>query len=192
MTHVRALDHVDDGLGQVLGVVTHPLSAVAALVYVVGSVSLLAFFPRQAAVSPETAAGQVAAAPTEVIAEDQLAEFDKWIEAQPRVQLPVSADGARVVVVKFNDYQCPSCRQTYVEYKAILDKLKTDGMFVRGLAPEPDAEAVVTAIIGLAHALHLGTVEVLLDQAGERGAHHWKAIDQQNLHCAPNPFLGRR
>ena len=122
------LDKVRIAVGRDLkGVVTHPLSAVAALVYVVGSVSLLAFFPRQAAVSPETAAGQVAAAPTEVIAEDQLAEFDKWIEAQPRVQLPVSADGARVVVVKFNDYQCPSCRQTYVEYKGILEKLKADG-----------------------------------------------------------------
>jgi protein-disulfide isomerase len=99
---------------------------VLAIVYVVGSVSLVAFFPRQASQPPDTAAGLVAP-PTEVIAEDQLAEFDKWIEAQPRVQLPVSADGARVVVVKFNDYQCPSCRQTYVEYKAILDKLKTDG-----------------------------------------------------------------
>ena len=34
----------------------------------------------------------------------------------------VPADGAAVVVVKFNDYQCPPCRQTYMEYKPIFAK----------------------------------------------------------------------
>jgi hypothetical protein len=33
------------------------------------------------------------------------------MDAQPRVELPVPANGARVVVAKFNDYQCPACRQ---------------------------------------------------------------------------------
>lgn len=38
-----------------------------------------------------------------------------------------------------------------------MDKLKIDGMFVRHLAQDPDAQAVVTAIIGLAKALRLST-----------------------------------
>ena len=38
-----------------------------------------------------------------------------------------------------------------------LDKLKIDGMFVRSLDSDEDAQAVVTAIISLARALHLDT-----------------------------------
>ena len=37
-------------------------------------------------------------------------------------QLDVPADGAKVVVVKFNDYQCPACRQTYLAYKGLKEK----------------------------------------------------------------------
>ena len=32
------------------------------------------------------------------------------------------AEGAKVLVVKFNDYQCPPCRATYMEYKSIFAK----------------------------------------------------------------------
>jgi protein-disulfide isomerase len=42
--------------------------------------------------------------------------------AQPRTPIDVPADGAKVVVVKFNDYQCPACRQTYIAYKALKEK----------------------------------------------------------------------
>jgi protein-disulfide isomerase len=38
------------------------------------------------------------------------------------MSLNVPADGARVLVVKFNDYQCPACRETYMQYKSILAK----------------------------------------------------------------------
>ena len=41
---------------------------------------------------------------------------------QTRVELDVPADGARVVVVKFNDYQCPACRATYIAYKGLKEK----------------------------------------------------------------------
>jgi protein-disulfide isomerase len=51
-----------------------------------------------------------------------MAEFEKWLAAQPREAVVVPADGAAVVVVKFNDYQCPPCRQTYMEYKPIFAK----------------------------------------------------------------------
>ena len=36
------------------------------------------------------------------------------------MQLPVSADGAAVVIVRFSDYQCPSCAQTYKDYKPMV------------------------------------------------------------------------
>jgi protein-disulfide isomerase len=53
---------------------------------------------------------------------DRRVEFEKWMDSQPRVPLAVPTDGARVIIVKFNDYQCPPCRQTFTEYKPILAK----------------------------------------------------------------------
>jgi hypothetical protein len=44
-----------------------------------------------------------------------------WFQ-QPRVDLGIPADGAKVVVVKFNDFQCPPCGQTYAWYKPVLEK----------------------------------------------------------------------
>jgi protein-disulfide isomerase len=73
------------------------------------------------------AAGATYTAPTETIEPDQLAEFYKWVDAQPRVNLPIQHDGAPVLVVKFNDYECPSCRQTYMEYKGIIAKYTATG-----------------------------------------------------------------
>jgi len=32
------------------------------------------------------------------------------------------SDGAAVVIIKFNDYQCPGCGQTYRDYKPVLAK----------------------------------------------------------------------
>lgn len=48
------------------------------------------------------------------------AEFERWWDAQPRVTLPISADGAKVVIVKFTDLQCPSCGVTYFALKPVL------------------------------------------------------------------------
>ena len=35
---------------------------------------------------------------------------DKWWDLQPKVDLPVPAEGAKVMVVRFSDFQCPHCR----------------------------------------------------------------------------------
>ena len=62
------------------------------------------------------------AASVATISEEERAEFIRWWQAQPRVDLPIDDDGATVVVVKFNDYQCPPCRQTYVSYHGVFAK----------------------------------------------------------------------
>jgi len=99
---------------------TSPLAATLAVAWVVASVSLVAFFPREDA-SADVASAP-AAAPTETLGADEVAQFAAWLDAQPRVELGVPANGARVVVVKFNDYQCPACRQAYLAYKGIQQK----------------------------------------------------------------------
>ena len=40
------------------------------------------------------------------------------------MNLGIPADGAKVIVVKWNDYQCPGCRETHEWYKPILAKFQ--------------------------------------------------------------------
>ena len=99
-----------------------PLALTTVLLFAAGAVSAVALFPR----SPEpgaavTVAGGSGGAAAQGLG-DQQAEFEKWYSSQPRVSVDVPRDGARVVVVKFNDYQCPPCRQTYEAYKPVLAK----------------------------------------------------------------------
>jgi protein-disulfide isomerase len=53
---------------------------------------------------------------------DQQEAFDNWFDSQPRAELAVPSDGAAVVVVKFNDFQCPACAQAYFQHKGVLAK----------------------------------------------------------------------
>ena len=91
-----------------------PVALALVLVFVVGATVAVAFFPRggAAAVPP---AGQAAAA-------DRQSEFVRFWESQVRTQIPVSADGAAVVIVRFSDYQCPACAQSYKDYKPIVER----------------------------------------------------------------------
>jgi protein-disulfide isomerase len=97
------------------------LASTLALVWVGAAVALVAFFPGQEAATAVEASAP-AALPTEELGPDETAQFEEWLAAQPRVPLDVPAAGARVVVVKFNDYQCPACRQAYIAYKGIQQK----------------------------------------------------------------------
>ena len=40
----------------------------------------------------------------------------------PRVPLVVPREGAKVLIVKFNDFQCPACGQTYLQYSRFWRK----------------------------------------------------------------------
>ncbi len=100
-----------------------PAALALAAVWLVASVSVVAFFPREQAAA--TSGGTTAAAPSmpiETLSADEIAQFEQWMSQQPRVELNVPADGAKVVVAKFNDYQCPACRQTYIAYKGLKEK----------------------------------------------------------------------
>ena len=55
-------------------------------------------------------------------AEDAVAKWLADFESKPRVDVGVPADGAKVVIVKWNDFQCPSCREGFVWYKPVLEK----------------------------------------------------------------------
>lgn len=95
--------------------VSNPLTLAIGLLFVAGAATAVAFFPR--AVGP--ARTEVAAAAAD---QDQRSEFERWFTSQPRVPIMVPGEGAQVLIVKFNDYQCPPCRQTYLDYKSIVAK----------------------------------------------------------------------
>jgi protein-disulfide isomerase/uncharacterized membrane protein len=96
-----------------------PIGLLVSAVFVTGVVALVALFPRQ--VDATTAP---AAAPAPLTTEQQ-SEFDKWYESLPRVPIAVPTDGAKVLIVKFNDYQCPPCRMTYEQYKPVIAKYQS-------------------------------------------------------------------
>ena len=98
---------------------TRPLPLTLILLFVVGAATAVAFFPREAA--PATASSDGEATLPAVSAEQQ-SEVERWFDSQPRAIVPVDPAGAAVLIVKFHDYQCPPCRQTYEQYKPILAK----------------------------------------------------------------------
>ena len=99
-----------------------PLAMALGALFVVGTASALAFFPREG--SSLVAASETSSEPGAAPQNDQarLAEFVRFYEAQPRVTLTVPADGAKVLIVKFNDYLCPACGESFRAYKSVLAK----------------------------------------------------------------------
>ena len=100
-----------------------PLAIIVALLFFAGAATTLAWFPREAVATPGDPSGQTAAP---VPTQDQTSEFQRWYVSQPRVPLIVPPDGAKVLVVKFNDFQCPACGQSYLQYKPIFAKFEAE------------------------------------------------------------------
>src|SRR5687768_1525406 len=92
--------------------------------WLLASLALVALFPREPIREPGASAAAAAAVPIETLDQAQLAEWHRWIDAQPRVPEVVAQTppGVKVFVMKFNDYQCPACRMTYFAYKDIFSK----------------------------------------------------------------------
>ena len=118
-------------LGQDVGTVTRDgVGQALAVAFVAASIALVVLFPRDplgaAGAEVAVAGGTGGAAPvlTETLTDAQRDQFHLWIDAQTRadIPVPVEAEGATVVIQKFNDYICPSCRQTYMEYRPLVAK----------------------------------------------------------------------
>jgi uncharacterized membrane protein/protein-disulfide isomerase len=100
--------------------VTNPIALGIMLLLVAGMATAIALFPAESAPPPQQAAYQP-------LTDQQRADLAKWWAVQPKVDLPIPNDGAKVLIVKFSDYMCPACRQTYVGYKPLLDKYLAGG-----------------------------------------------------------------
>ena len=101
-----------------------PAAIAVAVVYLALTVAVVLAFPavRGEAVSR---AGPIAAPdPASRVGAAGL-EFERFWDAQPRVELPVTRDGAQVLVLKFNDYQCPSCAKSHLDYEPIFARYES-------------------------------------------------------------------
>ena len=102
--------------------VSSPVALTLAILFCAGAVTTLAFFPREGSVIAEDGA---AAAPAP-LSQDRRSEFERYFTSQPRLTLMVPNEGAKVLIVKFNDFQCPACGQSYLQYKPILAKFESE------------------------------------------------------------------
>ena len=98
-----------------------PLGLGLALVFLAGSAALIGLFPRQVDAGTGARAA-AAAAPAVAVSTGQQSNFEQWYQTLPRVPIAVPNDGAKVLIVKFNDYQCPPCRMTWEQYKPVIAK----------------------------------------------------------------------
>jgi uncharacterized membrane protein/protein-disulfide isomerase len=101
-------------IGQDLrALVRSPMAVATAVLFVTAAASTLAFFPR------EVASG---AGGTPVPTADQRSELEQFMATATRIPLVIPRDGAKVLIVKFNDFQCPACAGSWEAYKPILAK----------------------------------------------------------------------
>jgi protein-disulfide isomerase len=102
--------------------VTSPLALVILLLLVGAVGTVIGLFPRESVTS---ASAQAPAYPP--LTDQQRADLDKWWAVQPKVDLGIPSEGAKVLIVKFSDYMCPACRNTYEGYKPVLGKYLSGG-----------------------------------------------------------------
>ena len=98
-----------------------PAAVVVAGLYLALTVAVVVAFQAE----PDLRVGSVEASDPATGSADARSEFERFWDAQPRVNLPVPLEGARVLVLKFNDYQCPACAQTYLLYEPIFARYRS-------------------------------------------------------------------
>ena len=101
------------------GLAKSPAALLLTVLLVGGAVVLASTFPDETASSVEAAPAAPQYPP---LTDAQRAEFERWWDVQPKVDVPVDREGAKVLILKFNDFQCPPCRLTYNEYLGVLAK----------------------------------------------------------------------
>jgi uncharacterized membrane protein/protein-disulfide isomerase len=106
----------------------NPIPAALAALWIVVSGGLVFGFPKPPQASQtasSTSSTDAPAVPAETLTAEQRAEWDAWLDAQPRAPEALPTGSTKVLVLKFNDYQCPSCRLAWVLYKDIIAKYET-------------------------------------------------------------------
>ena len=143
-----SLTSIPARLGEdVKGLTRSQTATTLTVTWLAASIALVVLFPRQEAFGSETPS-VVDAIPEpefEPLTADQAAEWNKYLDSQTPLSEPalLPSGSMKVRFIKFNDYQCPSCRQTYGLYRGVIAKYEKEypGVFVfetRDLPLEPE------------------------------------------------------
>jgi uncharacterized membrane protein/protein-disulfide isomerase len=111
--------------GDVTSLRARPAAVALGGAFVAAAVALLALFPRAAAEPVFASGGEVpefVAPPPAEAALPQASQVGDYMNTATRRMIPVDAAGAVVIVVKFNDYQCPPCGNTFQAFKPLKAK----------------------------------------------------------------------
>jgi len=164
--------------------IASPLAIILAILWAGGTVSAVAMFPREAAPAELSAEAAPAALPPTT--QDQRSELERFLSTAERVPLIIPTEGAKVLIVKFNDFQCPACGQSYLAYKPVLAKYAASHpgavrLVLKDYPLNPDCNSSVRTM------LHGGAcdaaVAVRLARAKNRGEamEEWLYTHQQDM-----------
>jgi uncharacterized membrane protein/protein-disulfide isomerase len=105
-----------------------PAALAGTLAFAVAAAAAIVMFPGgEVAASADAATADDAQAQTAPPPAEAIRQLEGFLSQQPRVPVVAGGgSGAAVVIVKFNDYQCPPCGMTYREYKPVLAKLQKE------------------------------------------------------------------
>ena len=103
--------------------VQRPAGLFVAVVFMAGSVAAAVWFPDPRPMTALDESPTVAESPQQ--AAEQRSEFERFWAGQPRADSRMTDVEVPVVVVKFNDYQCPACAQTHLVYEPVFAKYES-------------------------------------------------------------------
>ena len=140
------LSAIPTWLGRDLGGVTQSQTATTlAVAWLAAAILLVVLFPREQPIAAQPLAEADIPEPAlETLTAEQQAEWGSWLDTQqPAAEELVPTGETKVLLVKFNDYQCPSCRQTWALYRGVIASLEKEfpGAFAyetRDLPLEPE------------------------------------------------------
>ena len=97
--------------------VTSPLALVVAVLFAGAAATAVSAFPDGPPLS-------VVAAPQDVpkLTDEQRSQLKAWFDAQPTLAVKEPKDGAKVLILKFSDFQCPACKAANDAYRGLLAK----------------------------------------------------------------------
>jgi uncharacterized membrane protein/protein-disulfide isomerase len=128
----------------VMTLLKSPVALIVAIVFSVGFVGLVNVFPREA--HAQATQGSEPAYQYPPLTDQQKKQMIDWWDVQPKSDLGIDPGGAKVVIVKFNDFQCPACMDTYRAYKGLLQKYTATGRVkyvVKHYPLEPECNGAV-------------------------------------------------
>lgn len=120
-----ALSH----LGEDLTAMTRSQTATTlAVAWLAASIALVVLFrPEPFTAISEPVSAEAPPEPVlETLSPEQIAEWEQYLDSQTPVAELLPTGNTKVRVVKFNDYQCPACRQTWELYRGIIARYEQE------------------------------------------------------------------